>query len=96
MTLRIQIDVPQQDANGADVHTTNLQTAMESLSLDGFSHIIGQDTRFQAGTYVEQYVSLRYDIADTDLTTAQGNIAAFAAQFTFTHPITMRSWSISS
>jgi len=92
---RYQVGIPMEDISNNTVDPSPLRSAMESIALDGLSHNVGQDTRWQSGNFIEQYAIWYWDIADGDLATAQSNLATFVSGFTFSHPADQHAWVLS-
>lgn len=91
---RFEVGIPLGDINSNYVETTALQESMEAIALDGTSHNNGQDTRYKAGTNLDQCSLWRWEINDADLTTAQNNYTTFIAGYTFSNSPYMHSYVI--
>ena len=95
MATRFMVGIPNTDVNDTIVDLSSLQSSMELIASDGITHSFGQDTRFAGGSFIEQFNTLYWDIADGSLSTAESNLATFASGFTFRNPPDQHAWSLS-
>lgn len=93
--LRFETAIPNLDSSGNFVNFSSLQSSMEPIATDGFTHGGVQDNIFQSGSYVEQRNVFHWHIDDTNLSAANSNFNTFVAIYTWTHSPQAHSWAIS-
>lgn len=92
--IRFEATIPISDANSNDVDTSSLNAAMETIAIDGQTHLIGQDTVRKAGNFEGQASVLCWFIQDTAVSQATTNFTNFISGFTFSLAPYTHNWAI--